>query len=71
MRQLPLKLVISRLENDLGMSANMELARRVSENLPEAVDFYISKLGKSIVEHISFTIMHCDVFSDYYIFLIK
>lgn len=69
MKQLPLKLVISRLENDLGMSANMELARRVSENLPEAVDFYISNLGKSIVEHISFTIMHRDVFSDYYIFL--
>ena len=62
MRQLPLKLVISSLENDLGMSANMELARRVAENLPEAVDFYISKLGKSIVEHISFTIMHRDIF---------
>lgn len=69
MRQLPLKLVISRLENDLGMSANMELARRVSENLPDAVDFYISELGKGIVEHISFSIMHRDVFSDYYIFL--
>ena len=69
MRQLPLKLIISQLDNDLGMSANMELARRVSENYSEAVDFYISKLGKSIVDHISYTIMHRDIFSDYYIFL--
>lgn len=69
MEKLPLNLIISRLENDWGMSANKELARRVSENLPDAVDFYISKLGKSIVNYISNTIMHRDIFSDYYIFL--
>lgn len=69
MKQISLKLLVAHLENDLGLSANRELARRVSNNSPDAVDFYISKLGKDIVEYISQTIMHRDIFSDYYLFL--
>ena len=53
MKQISLKLLVAHLENDLGLSANRELARRVSNNSPDAVDFYISKLGKDIVEYIA------------------
>lgn len=69
MEQLPLKYIISRLDNDLDMSANIELARRVSKNLPNAVIYYISDLSKSIIDFISYNIIHRDILSEYYIFL--
>lgn len=69
MEQLPLKLIISRINNDLGMSANIELARRVTKNIPDAVVFYISDLSKSIIDFISYHIIHRNILSEYYIFL--
>lgn len=69
MDSLSLKEITSQLENDVNMIANIELARRVSLNIPDAVGFYISDLSRSIVEYITYSILHRDAFSEYYIFL--
>ena len=58
-----------RLRDDAGYALNRELAAMVVENEPHAVHYYLTVIGQPIVDHITQTITHRDVYSEYYMFL--
>jgi hypothetical protein len=63
------KELMKALGSDPEFEANRELASLVVANQPRAVHYYLTDIGMPIVRYIETNITHCDVLSDYYIFL--
>lgn len=63
------KKIIETLKDDPNLAANRELANLVTQNNPQAVNYYLREIGFPIMEHIEKTITHYNVMSEYYMFL--
>lgn len=58
-----------RLNNDTDYFANKELASLIVQNDTKAVHYYLTAIGKPIMEYIERMITKCNITGEYYIFL--
>lgn len=67
--ELSLDELVGRLNDDPGKEANREFAKRVYDNNGEAVVYYMTDMNETHISIVSNTIMHRDIYTDYYEFL--
>lgn len=67
--ELPLDELVRRLKKDPGKEANKEFAKRVYNNNGDAVVYYMTDMNEKHINILSNTVMHRDIFTEYYEFL--
>jgi len=66
--KLPWNTLCTLLDNDPEYYANKEFSRRVVDNQPPVVNYYLGEISKDLIRKIN-VVMGRNVFAEYYIFL--